>query len=321
MGLFNFFDVTREGPGVSKTTAQRTGVGHFFELYFRKFWKLVQANLLYVLVSLPIVTRGLAQVGLTYITRSVSREKHSFIGTDFKQTVQKNWKQGLAVGLINLVVTAVLWLDLILIAGVGYSTEEGGWVVRGLMGNTVLDALFWAIIFFLLVIFTIMKYYLYFMVVTFRFSLKQLYKNSRILAGIGYRRNLPVFLVLLVCYAAGLALLWFFGYFGLILDLILYVFWFPAFRSYLIQYNIFPVIRQHLIDPYYKEHPGADLLEKQALNLEYEQDGEREEAVFEDTGRTERPKKNDRPIPRQYSRDEIRRGSRPSASSDDDETI
>ena len=67
-GFFGLFDYNKPGPGVDKNAPKKKGFVRFFEIYFRKFWRLATANLLYILVSIPIVTGGLADAGLTYIT-------------------------------------------------------------------------------------------------------------------------------------------------------------------------------------------------------------------------------------------------------------
>ena len=63
----------------------------------------------------------------------------------------------------------------------------------------------------------------------------------------------------------------------------MYIFVFPAFRSFLIQFCIFPVVKKYIIDPYYREHPDEDIEKRKDLNLEVESGEEEEESVFEDT--------------------------------------
>lgn len=52
MGLFNF---NKEGPGVSKDAPRKKGIFLFFELLGRKFGKFLQVNMLYFLVSIPMI--------------------------------------------------------------------------------------------------------------------------------------------------------------------------------------------------------------------------------------------------------------------------
>ena len=46
----------------------------------------------------------------------------------------------------------------------------------------------------------------------------------------------------------------------------------PAFRSFLIQYSIFPAIKKLIIDPYYEQNPNADKQARRDLNLEVEEE-------------------------------------------------
>ncbi len=52
-GIFGFFDYTKEGPGVPVNAPVKGPFKLFFEILFRKFWKLVTINLMYVVFSIP----------------------------------------------------------------------------------------------------------------------------------------------------------------------------------------------------------------------------------------------------------------------------
>ena len=73
----------KPGAGVRKDAPQKKEFVLFFEIYARKFWNLIQANLIYVLFSLPVLTVGLADAGLTFITRNFARERFAFIWEDY----------------------------------------------------------------------------------------------------------------------------------------------------------------------------------------------------------------------------------------------
>ncbi|HHV50484.1 MAG TPA: DUF624 domain-containing protein [Clostridiales bacterium] len=310
-GFFGLFDYSKPGPGVSKNAPKKKPFIVFFEIFTRKFWKLIVANLLFVLFSLPVVTMGLAFTGLSYITRNFAREKHAFIGSDFVDTIKKNWKQGLAAGLINLIVQLILIFDI-------YFFFQND---NGIFGSIML-----AVILSIALIFTFMKYYIYFLIVTFKLKLKQVYKNSLIFAFAGLGRNFLLFLIFGLCYALGFLLLYQFNYIGLTICLFAYIFIFPAFRMLLIQFTVFPIIKKLMIDPYYKEHPDEDKEALYALNILDEDYYDSEDRVFEDTlpadeEEEETPKTN---IPRQYTQEEMERLRRKHSArydDDDDDTI
>lgn len=54
-GFFGFFDYTKEGPGVPANAPPKGPFKLFFEILFRKFWKLVTINAMYFLFSLPAI--------------------------------------------------------------------------------------------------------------------------------------------------------------------------------------------------------------------------------------------------------------------------
>lgn len=320
-GFFGMFDASKPGPGVSKNEPKKKRFFLFWELYFRKFFRLIIANLLYALVSIPVVTRGLAEAGLAFVTRNYAREKHVFLPSDFFDTIKKNWKQALAAGILELAISACLIFDII------YAWD---WL-NAAQGFEIMPLLFFAVSFFLVVIFCYARYYLYMQIITFKLSFKQVCKNSLLLAIAGFKENLIISLALLAIYALAAVLL--FNYFWYVLAplVILYVLLFPAFRSFLIQFTIFPLIKRTIIDPYYKEHPEEDLDKRHDLNLDVEEapktvveDGEQAEdpdVIFTDVGKEELPEES---IPKQYSADELRKGRRlqkNTKDSDDDGTI
>ena len=98
-GFFGLFDYSKEGPGISKNAPKKKAFFVFFETFFRNFWKFMLINVVYVLLCFPIVTHGMATAGITNVTRNIARDKHSFGISDFFETIRKNLKQSLAVGI------------------------------------------------------------------------------------------------------------------------------------------------------------------------------------------------------------------------------
>ncbi len=251
MGLFNFINYSKEGPGVSKNEPKKKTFIRFFEIYFRNFWKLCTMNLYYVLLSIPVLTYGLGEVGLANVTRNIAREKHSFGTQDFFDTIKKNWKQGLVIGIFNLIITALLIFD------VWYFYSSKGTLATILVGVS----------FFLIFTFTVMKYYVPLLTVTFSLKLKQIYKNSFRFVFLNLPRNLLIFFVLLVFCGLMVVAVLFAGHLGVALTTLLLIFVYPSFRSFLIQFTIFDCIRKYMIDPYYEEHPDADIQKRLDLGL------------------------------------------------------
>ncbi len=312
-GFFKMFDQSQPGPGVSKNQPQKKRFFLFWELYGRKFWKLVVANLLYVLVSLPVVTRGLAEAGLTSITRSYAREKHAFLPGDFFDAIKKNWKQALWIGILELVVGSIILFSLYFYWMSVLSSESFSLMAAiAAMVATVVAMLF-----------VFARYYVYLQLITFKFSTKQLLRNSVLFAIGGMKQNLLITVTLAAVYALLAFLLYHFFWIALAVVIAAAVFVLPAFRSFLIQFTIFPLVKKTIIDPYYQEHPEEDIDKRMDLNLETDAVlPEAEEAVFTDAVEREREVSV---IPKQYTKDEMNRakraGKRHSSNADDDGTI
>lgn len=326
-GFFGLFDYTKEGPGVSKNGPKKRPFVVFFEIYGRKFWNLISAGLLYLLVNLPLVTRGWAEAGLTRITRAYSREKHAFVREDFFESIRKNRGQAFAAGLINVLITTLLFFNmfyyatglnpgLLAIFGVDVSGAKP-------MEPGILDYIVMAVTLLGYIIFTWMKYYIPFLVITFKLKLKQIYKNAFIFAVAGLKANLLISVVLIGIYVLMAALMLLIPHplcFAIVLLLGLLLL--PPFRSFLIQFCIFPTVRRLMIDPYYKDNPQADKQARLDLNLDVEETAPapEDEPVFSD----ERPVEPEpTTFPKQYNEKELRRfnARRNNSRDDDDDTI
>ncbi len=268
MGLFHK-NYDTPGKGVSKNEPEKKSFFKFFEILGRNFWKIVNANLLYLLVSLPIVTGGIANVGLTYVSRTMSRDKHVFLASDFFGAIKRNWKRATAIGIINLIITLVFGFNVYTII---YGME-GTWRLVMLVTNLVL-----------FVYFHFASFYMYLICITFDFKVSKIYKNSFMLATLGIKNNVIIFLVeLLIIFFFYFLLLNFFA-FGVALLSFFILFLYPAARCFLVQFNAFSVIRRFMIDPYYKDHPDEDIEKRRELGIyeEPEDDDEDDENVFSD---------------------------------------
>lgn len=279
-GFFGLFNYEKEGPGISKNAPKKKTFIVFFETFFRNFWKFITINLVYDLISVPVLTNGLASAGLTNVTRNIARDKHSFGLSDFFDTLKKNWKQALPAGIINTLVYAMLFFDIYFF---WFSS-------KGIMASVGVG-----ICVCILFIFTVMNYYIWTLMITFKFTLKQIYKNSFKFVFINMKLNLLCFFSLLLVYAVNIGLIFIFQsafFIVLTLEIFLYILLYPSFRFLLVQFCTFPSIKKYIIDPYYLEHPDEDIEKRRDLGIEVEEkksqtivneDGEEEsENVFED---------------------------------------
>lgn len=270
-GFFGIGNFEKEGPGVSKDAPKKKTFFQFFEVYFRNFWRFIPINLIYSLISLPIITNGLANVGLANVTRNISIDRHSFGLSDFKDTIKKNWKQALLVGIINAIVYAVLIADILwfnVIEGTGASIAM-------------------AVAIGLLVTFTIMEFYIWTLMVTVKFTTRQLYKNSYFLFIINLKSNALYFFFILLIYGLLIALPIIIDVYFIVIivfEALLCMLLLPAFRSLMIQYCVFPAIVKSVINPYYEQNPDKDIELRRSLGLIVDEPKENadEENVFDD---------------------------------------
>ena len=279
-GFFGLFNYEKEGPGISKNAPKKKTFIVFFETFLRNFWKFITINLVYTLISAPMLTNGLANVGLTNVTRNIARDKHSFGLSDFFDTIKRNWKQGLASGIINVLVYIILFFDFSFFNA--QSNKTSATIGLGIM-------------FALLFIFTVMNFYIPTLLITFKFTLKQIYKNSFKFVFINIKNNILCLISLAFFLAIYITLpLLIPSYFLLIVtvEFVFFICTFPAFSYLMIQFFIFPSIKKYIIDPYYLEHPDEDIDKRRDLGIEVDEpkpektedeSGEEEpENVFED---------------------------------------
>lgn len=254
-GFFGLFDYSRPGPGVSKEAPQKHRFFLFFEVFFRKFSKLILINMLYLVSCIPIVTIGPATAGFTYIMRNFSREEHAFLWMDYRDTIKANWKQALVASLIN----AACMLLLVFAIPFWYQQYlHNVWMVVPFAFCASAG-----------LVFVFMQYYLYVMMITFRLNLLQLYKNAFFFAFLGILPNLLLTAVIGILGYLLFVLTQVMPLVGWVLVIAIAF----SFFGLLINFVVWPVLKKYMIDPYYSQHPEEKAGEQQ-------EDG----AVFTDRG-------------------------------------
>ena len=241
-----FFKSPNEvGAGVMKNGPEKRGVFVFFELFKRHYGKLLSAGLWKILFSLLIIPSGLGAIGSARVSRIAARDRHSF-KSDFREAIGENWALALASGIINNVLTALSFFSayfLFLENSVNKNADT-------------LSFLMLALSIFAFIIITFIRFYTPALILTFRLSLGQLYKNAFLLAFGGFARNFVIFFGHILMYFLIFCPMLVNLYVGLGIAICLYILIAPPFTNLLIQYNIFPVMMKYLIEPFMKEHPG-----------------------------------------------------------------
>ena len=268
-GFFGFFNYAKEGPGIEKDAPKKKAFFVFFETFFRNIWKFISVNAVYLILCLPVITSGLANVGITNVTRNIARDKHSFMLPDFFETIKKNWKQATIVTVINTIAYALSFFALRFY----YISSEK----LAIFGVGVCLAF--------IIVFSFMNFFIWTLMITFNFSIKQLYSNSFKFVFINLAKNVLCGVLILLVYGINIALLFLFNtawFSVLLIELLIAILTFPAFRFLLIQFCTFGSIKKFIIDPYYKSYPGEDIEKRRDLGLEIEEEDGDEDKTEEE---------------------------------------
>jgi uncharacterized membrane protein YesL len=298
-GFFGFFDYTKPGPGIPKDAPPKPPIVVFFGIYIRKFWNLVKINIMFNLFNLPavvavifasmyviqvqiednaavdlmtrfifgsialcipLITVGPVQAGYTYILRNYSREEHAFLWWDFKDNALSNFKQSMIVSIID-------FLALILF-GITINFYYSYTVDNSMMAIFILAARTFMIIAF--IVYLIMHMYMYPMLVTFKLTLKQLYKNALIFALAKFFPNLGI---LLLCITIILLTFYFNTYIGIVLFMLITV----STIGLITNFYVYPKLKKYMIDKIDNEKANDEEGEEEEKETETEEEEEEEE--------------------------------------------
>ncbi|MBQ8828003.1 MAG: hypothetical protein IJZ90_02540 [Clostridia bacterium] len=200
-----------------------------------------------ILTSVPVFAVGPFQAGFTYILKSFVKEEPCFLWHDFIAKSRANRKLGIQVGLINGLIGAFLIINAS--AYLVISDPNGAYAGAIPFFIEFLVAL---VIIACMVLLIMMNLYIYHIMVTFRVTLKQLYKNAFILVLVKWLPNVGILLLETVL-AAIPPFLIMSGYFTYIVPLLLYVFITPALFGFINNFYVYPTIKKYMID-----NPKAD---------------------------------------------------------------
>lgn len=190
-----------------------------------------------VCIFFLLVTFGWQNIGATYVLRGLVRGDAVFLWSDYFYAIKRNWKQGFFLGLIDFVILFLLGFDIV------YFYYR--------IGPFGMNVLFYASC-ALMILYFFMRFYLYLLQITFKLSIRKIFKNALIFTPLGIKRNLmgALGIVLLTAINVGLILLiaptgGVIGV-GLILPLLHY----PAFTGFMATYAAYPIIDRYMIAPY-----------------------------------------------------------------------
>lgn len=291
MGLFKN-KYAKAGPGIPTYGPKKTGAALYFDILWRKIWKLLVLNMVYTAFFLPLligvvlffkienitlklvalggcvllftVLIGPATAGLTRVMRRFVIEKPSFIMHDFFKGFKENFARASVIGFVDVIITVSIVSGFKIYP---YLAETTGSKIFYVMYAVSLSVALSVIM---------MNFYLFLMLTATDLSFKDLLKNSFTLAILAIKTSIITFIIVAVVIAAIVLFL--------PLEIVMMILpFFPfAFLAFTISFMCYPVIQKYVINPFYTEQG--------LVNPELTQDDDDdEERICQDMGGLEQP--------------------------------
>ena len=274
-----FKNYSKPGRGVNKRDPNQPRNQIYFDILPRNLWRLVKLSLLYLSFALPFfiatmfvmgilssqivnflathhgnistdvlfkydllikvilsfwftifLGQGPITAGLTYVVREYGNERPCWLISDFYDRVKSNFKQGI-----------VLWVfDLIVVCG-------GFIAIIFYMKTRVY--IFAAILFFVINTYILAHIYIYQIMITYDLKLKDIFRNSILIAIGKLPQSLLIMIILIFMYMVFPGVVMFYGNSILfLLVMILEIAFFPAFSAFTINFCIYPVLKNCMED-------------------------------------------------------------------------
>ncbi len=185
-------------------------------------------------VFLLLFTFGPVSIGISYILRNIVRGEPIFFLRDFWYALKKNLRQGIIVGIIDLLFCFMLVYDLLF--------------CFNNLGSYLNSFMLWATVFMILIYF-VMRFYIYTLTLTFDLKIRQIFKNALIFVFLGFKRNILALIGIVLTVFINFMILGFYMPIGIVLPLIITV----GLCMFMASYAAWPKIKEIMIDPYEQE--------------------------------------------------------------------
>ncbi len=205
--MFRFYNYSKPGRGINKADLEKAGASLYFDIFFRRIWKMIILNIMYLVVSIPAIVisliissyfvtalasfaginiaenatgifllnilfsivffqvtgSGPASAAKSYVLRKYVKDTHAWVYSDFFENIKSNFKQGICVYIINMLLTATLMFSYI-----SYS-----YMWKNSLGNILA-----IIIILTATVFVMMQMYVYQLMSSVELKVKYIYKNA-----------------------------------------------------------------------------------------------------------------------------------------------
>jgi len=217
-GFFNrmYYGDPRK-PDLKEEDLKKNRFKLFFLVLQIRFWKIMQLNLLYsvfllpafllgylqlmvtaetgeplsilffALLTLGMMIAGPATAGTVYVLRNWARDEHAWLFLDFKDAWKRNWKEAILIMFINGTALTLLYVN--------YT------FYRDLAGQNVWFLIINYFMIVLAIIYAMMNIYIFPLLVTYKLTVKQIFKNAFIFTIVKLPQTFAIFVVILAIFA------------------------------------------------------------------------------------------------------------------------
>ncbi len=282
--------------GIAKNAQKKTGIRLFFDIFGRRFWQLIEINMLYFIFYIPLmlawalflkidnlkigIAAALSRVvlfsvlicpvtpGKMCIMRKYRLVKHYFILKDFFSAFRENFVKSSLVGFIDILIIISLLSGFLVYPILAAQYESFLLYVPMVLSISV------AIVAFM------MNFYIFLMINATDLSMKNLIKNAFALVFLELKRNLFTFFIVIAVLLAIVVLVIRVSY-----SVMFILPFFPAtILALVICFNSYPIIQKYVINPYYTSM--GQINPELCADLDDDEDYEQ---ICEDMGGKEKP--------------------------------
>lgn len=219
------------GSSLFNVPAELVSQTVFFNWMMRlSFW--LPTPISFALLAISIIFYGPITCGFSYAMRNFVSGRHAWYSDMFSRAM-KNFKQGLVLGLIDILVVVCVALYV----ATDFSVISGGmyYMYTAFRIIAVIVAIFYVF----------MRYYLYNLAITFDLPLNGIFKNAYIFGVLGFGRNILTTVLSIITLIAFTSTVY--------IDVFLMATFAFSFCGFLSNFATYPVIKKYMIDVQEKE--------------------------------------------------------------------
>jgi len=217
-GFFNrmYYGDPRK-PDLKEEDLKKQRFKLFFLVLQIRFWKIIQLNMLcsifwlpvfllgylqlmvtaetgeplsilfFVLLGLGMMIAGPATAGMVHVLRNWARDEHAWLFLDFKDSWKRNWKDAILIMLINGIALTLLYVNFAF--------------YQDLARQNVFFLIINYFMVVLAIIYAMMNIYIFPMLVTYKLTVKQIFKNAFIFTIVKLPQTFGIFVLMLAIFA------------------------------------------------------------------------------------------------------------------------